>query len=368
MRIMQLVEASFAGVGRHVLDLSVELLAQGHDVEVVYWQDRAEASFLDRVSELPKSVALPPGSTGKGLLKAARAIDAHIASSEPFDILHGHASFGGATARLLPRRRGARLIYTPNALITQAPQIDKKQRLLFTKAERMLARRTDGIIHVSEEERAHASEIGLTPGCSTVVCNGIPLSPLPTRETARAALGLSADATVVGFVGRLVAQKGVDLLIEATDLLARDGHDFIVAIIGSGELESELRAQADQLGVTERIVWLGHQPGALSMPAFDVFALPSRYEGFPYVAIEALWAGVPTVATEECCASALLGDGTAGTIVPRSATAFAEALGHALRPDVNATMRAAAPDIAGNYTAANMARQTAEFYAEVLRS
>jgi glycosyltransferase involved in cell wall biosynthesis len=62
------------------------------------------------------------------------------------------------------------------------------------------------------------------------------------------------------------------------------------------------------------------------MAALDVFALPSRYEGFPYVVLEALWAGVPVVATDVCNASLVLADERCGTVVPRDPARIARAL------------------------------------------
>src|SRR5205823_14138786 len=117
-------------------------------------------------------------------------------------------------------------------------------------------------------------------------------SPCRDRDGARAELGLGARDTVVGFVGRLSPQKAPEVLLKAFALLVPKLPSAVLVVIGDGPLSEPLRKLAEEWDVAGRVKWLGWRDGGHAMSAFDVFVLPSRYEGLPYVAIEALVAGL----------------------------------------------------------------------------
>jgi glycosyltransferase involved in cell wall biosynthesis len=326
--VLLVVEASFAGVGRHVLDLAEGLAARGEIVDIVYGAERAEPMFVSRLAGLVvRNVStLPAGrAVAAADVWAVARLGRFVRRHGPFDIVHGHASKGGAYVRLL--RRGAHaVVYTPNALVTQSPDGSALARHTYATIERVLSRRTDGLIHVSPEEAAHAAALRLSPRQSFVVPNGLSLVELPPRDEARRRLGLPLEAEVIGYVGRLGPQKSVETLVRAFALLRTTRPTALLAIIGDGDDGQALRRLAAQLGVGRSVVWLGTRPGQEAMPAFDVLALPSRYEGFPYAVLEALWAGVPVVASTACSTSLVLTDRRCGVAVPRTPEAFAAAL------------------------------------------
>jgi glycosyltransferase involved in cell wall biosynthesis len=102
--------------------------------------------------------------------------------------------------------------------------------------------------------------------------------------------------TVIGFVGRLHKQKGVDLLIRAFALLLRRSADYLLVVAGDGPQRGYLRALARQFGVSERVKFLGvcrNVPEV--MATFDVGAVPSRHEPFGRVALELMRMKVPVV-------------------------------------------------------------------------
>ncbi|QFT20523.1 N-acetylgalactosamine-N,N'-diacetylbacillosaminyl-diphospho-undecaprenol 4-alpha-N-acetylgalactosaminyltransferase [Pseudomonas sp. THAF187a] len=120
------------------------------------------------------------------------------------------------------------------------------------------------------------------------------------REQAREHLGLPADAWVVGNVGRLHPDKDQATLIRGfAQALPQLPAGSLLAIMGSGRLEAQLKALAAELGVSDAVRFLGQVAnGRRYFKAFDVFALTSDHEPFGMVLLEAMAAGVPVVGTD----------------------------------------------------------------------
>ncbi len=119
------------------------------------------------------------------------------------------------------------------------------------------------------------------------------------REEARDALGLSPDEWVVGNVGRLHPDKDQATLLKGFALaVAQLPAESRLAILGTGRLEQDLKTQARELGIADKVLFLGQVPDARRyFRAFDVFALSSDHEPFGMVLLEAMAAGVPLLAT-----------------------------------------------------------------------
>ena len=118
-----------------------------------------------------------------------------------------------------------------------------------------------------------------------------------SRDSARAELGLPKDKFIFGSIGRLVAKKGYQNLIDAVSRIKRD--DFCVAIIGDGNYRGELEQRIKGNNLEGRVMLCGWNDEAASyVKAFDTFILPSLSEAFGLVFIEAMAAGVPCIGTD----------------------------------------------------------------------
>lgn len=165
---------------------------------------------------------------------------------------------------------------------------------------RLLDAATRRVVLVSNANRdAHIDLLHRNPDKLVVIQNGVELGELVTvddRESAKRALSIDPEILLVGTVGRLFEQKGHrDLLVAMRAVIDRFG-PVNIAIIGSGPLDSELRAMGASLGLSEHLIMPGHVDDPRPwVAAFDVAALPSLYEGFSLSMLEFMAAGKPCV-------------------------------------------------------------------------
>lgn len=175
---------------------------------------------------------------------------------------------------------------------------------------------------------------GVVPASKVrIVPNALPPSPPPLSGTAvaraRAELGLGRDDFVWITAGRLQAQKNHAVLLEAFACLVREVPRSVLLVAGEGPLADTLRSRTTALGLGASVRWLGLRrdlPDLLRVA--DAFVLSSRWEGLPNVVMEALAAGLPTVATTVGGIDTLIEDGISGWI---AASPTAEDLLSAMR-------------------------------------
>lgn len=321
MKILVIIEACLAGVGRHVIDLCRGLVKQGHDVHLLYSSSRIDALFQRGLAELQNlNVHLAPLPMKRNPhpsdIVSALKIRRYLRANGPFDVVHGHSSKGGALARLAGVGMPGIRIYTPHALFTMNPELKAMPRWIYGAIERFLDRLSDGIILVSDDEYRHAVEVGLSKEKLFVIPNGIDLSIERESRPPKRAFNLSQSDLCIGCVARFGPQKALEHLLEAFALLAPKFATARLVMVGDGPLEADLHARAQRLGIHERVIWPGPVDGPQAMQAFDIFALPSRYESFPYVLLEAMAAGLPVVMTQVGGAGTLILDEVNGRVVP----------------------------------------------------
>jgi glycosyltransferase involved in cell wall biosynthesis len=330
LRILMVVESSAGGTGRQVLDLSDGLMQRGCEVHMIYSTNRIDRLFIERLDELPNlrrmgrflRTGIHPSD-----LTAVLAVRQYMNEFGPFDIIHGHSSKGGALARLAAIGKGLPVIYTLHGFIIMDPGMAPLHRLFYLNIERLLSMRTARIIAVSPEESRAAVRWGLGKERVVFVPNGVGPPRLVSRPAARRELGVSDDAVVIGFVGRLVAQKAPAVLLRAFAATTRIVPQARLAMVGAGPLGDAMRNLAAELGVGDKILWLGERDARGVLAGFDIFALSSRKEGLPYVVLEAMATGLPIVATSSAGVEALVESGVNGAVVPPDdSTAFGRAL------------------------------------------
>jgi glycosyltransferase involved in cell wall biosynthesis len=204
------------------------------------------------------------------------------------------------------------------------------------------------VIAVSEEIKETLMRAGVGPERIEVVLNAIdPAASVRRREqdaTARAALDLPADATVIGAVGRLDPLKNFSMLIEVFERLARQHPALILVIAGEGDARGALQRQADSTGLGARIRLLGHRADIAQVHhALDLFVQSSDREGTPNAVLEAMAFENSVVATAAGGTAEIARHGREAFIVPCGDPAGLEAaLREAIQNPEDARARAVA--------------------------
>lgn len=225
-----------------------------------------------------------------------------------FDLVHGHDWLVAAACDHLARRFGAPLVTTIHATEHGRHQgwVDKHPQSYIHGVERWISNRSDRVIACSSYMREQISDIFAVPEARiAVIPNGIDPGDLPLGEESELA-DLRAefavpDEKLVLLIGRLVYEKGFQIALEAMpELIERvPGTRFLVA--GSGTHENELKKQATELGLMEHgtfLGWIGDDVLHLLYRIADVCVVPSIYEPFGLVALEAMASGCPCIVAD----------------------------------------------------------------------
>lgn len=318
MRVALVLEPGGGGSARHVLDLAAGLAAQGVETHLAYSTVRAEPWFLEAVDALPIASRIDlrmRRAVGPWDLRAAMRLRAWLGRLGKVDVAHGHSSKAGALVRLATVGR-ARRIYTPHAFITMEPAISPAKRLVFAAAERALLALTDKLIACSEIEAEHAFALGARSNQVAVIANGRPPAAILDRAAARRALDLPDCGLILGWVGRMTTQKRPGLFVALMQRLTARGLPVTGVMIGDGPLLADVQAAVERAQLGPRLLLRQSGQAAALLPAFDALAVTSSFEGFAYLFLEALEAGIPVVSTDVGGARETIRDGWNGFVCP----------------------------------------------------
>jgi glycosyltransferase involved in cell wall biosynthesis len=239
------------------------------------------------------------------------------------DILHTHGGIAGLFGRRAARKGKTPVVVHTLHGIHYLHYRNKALRYFSILLERRFSRLTDATIFVSEADLGQGKRYKLVPGEKMVLIrNGIDSSRFQETETSEKAKKelkwrLKLDPPIVGTVARLHRQKGIRDLMRAAGQIHRGSPEVKIVVVGGGPLERALRKEAQKLGLERFFVMLGERPDAHALCSlFDIFVLPSLWEGLPLALLEAAAMGKPIVATDIDGVREVIQDGQTGILVP----------------------------------------------------
>jgi glycosyltransferase involved in cell wall biosynthesis len=225
---------------------------------------------------------------------------------ERITILEAHVWWACLVARVVGRAAGVPIIITNEQDMRAGESTHRKDVLI---AGDLTTRLSDACVHITRAaERSfrettpailqgHVIRRLIPNGTDTRKVAGIVAST--ARKAKRASLGIPEDAVVIGNVARLHPAKGLPYLLQAFAKVLATVPNAHLVLVGWGDSEAELRGQAKELGVDQRVHFLGKRLDVYELLAtFDVFAFSSVHEGQGIAILEAMAAGVPIVSTD----------------------------------------------------------------------
>jgi UDP-glucose:(heptosyl)LPS alpha-1,3-glucosyltransferase len=332
------------GVERATAGLVAALVEHGYDVHLL--SPRGQAVVPGTTLH---TLALPPLPSAARVL--ALAVSARLAVARGrWDVVQSHER----TLRQDVYRagEGCHRAY----LASEArPRARGLYHRIVLALERRVFAATPHVVAISEAGRREIATLyGVAPERLAVVYNGVDLERFhPTnreryRAGARAEAAIPGDAFTLLFVGSGFARKGLATAIEALAALSDRGSRL--AVLGKGD-DRPYRALAARLGVEERVSWLGARADPERWyAAADIVVLPSRYEPFGNVHLEALAAGLPVVASARAGGAEVIQEGVNGAIVLPTDTQAIAASVERFRERIPADLRSAARRSAEPYT------------------
>jgi glycogen(starch) synthase len=304
------------GLARHVRKLSENLATLGVEVHVLT-RGREESPFeelnagvtLHRVREPRRPAELGEFITWVEHMNTDMlAAGVELGDQQEFDIVHGHDWLVAVAGDHLAKRFRAPLAITIHATEYGRHQgwVDKHPQSHIHSVENWMANRADQVITCSAYMRDHVSDIyGIEEERVAVIPNGIDPADLhPLEESERASLRARfADPheKLVLLIGRLVYEKGFQIALEAMPRVIEDVGNVRFLVAGSGTHEQQLRAQATELGLDAHgtfLGWIGDDVLHSLYRIADLTVVPSIYEPFGLVALEAMACGCPCLVAD----------------------------------------------------------------------
>jgi glycosyltransferase involved in cell wall biosynthesis len=330
-----LAPAAIGGLERVVQTLTTGLCSTGHAVHVALVTEEPVPGGASLAQLRQRGVAVHAITVPRLGYRRERTSVASLCRSLHPDVVHTHGYRPDVVDAGVARKSGIPVVSTVHGFTGGSWRVR-----IYESLQRLALRRCAAVVVVSNALAGVLVRSGIAGERVRVIPNAWDGAAPLSRAAARRALGVPPGAFVVGWVGRLSAEKGPDTMLEA--LLAARDLDLTVTMVGDGPLALSLRQERRWLGLDDVVHMHGAVPEAGRLfAAFDVFVLSSRTEGTPIVLFEAMAAGVPIIATAVGGVLDLLGPESAWLIGPDDPGGLAVALREVRAQPAIAQVRAA---------------------------
>lgn len=375
MRILMVSDVYFPrvnGVSTSMQTFAGALKHEQIEVRLVVprYAEEAESSNIIRVRG-----RRVPGDREDRLVGWHAMHEATLAAARDCDLVHIQTPFVAHYAGLRAARQlGLPVLATYHTLFEEylqhyAPLLPKAWLKAGARAlSRSQCNALDGIIVPSSAMLHRLGDYGVTKPMH-VLPTGIPLAQFAHGDGAafRDRHGIPPQQPLALYVGRIAHEKNIGFLFQALHHARRVCPDALLLVAGEGPAQAALHAQAEQLGLSQAIRFLGYLDRRRELPdcyaAADVFAFASRTETQGLVLLEAMAAGLPVIALAEMGTADILAPGKGSLIGPDDPRGFGDLLGHYLRrPSAWAHLRQEAPIYAREWSDGEQARRLAALY------
>ncbi len=366
MKILHLISsAGLYGAETVVLNLTAAQKAFGHEPVIGVFHNK-HRPHLELASEaekrdLPVQIFECNGRFDRSTVRAIRS----FVSSHSVDIVHTHGYKSDIYGRFAVKQPGTAFVATCH-LWTRATRSIRFYEFL----DSLVLRSARRIVGVSDAITEALAKSGVPEAKLATVYNGTDLQRFNSRSPSlRNELGLG-NRLLIGTVGRLEAQKGIEYFIRAAGEVLAEFPDAQFVVIGEGSLRSQLRERIRDLNLDSNVHLLGERMDMAGVYAsLDLFVLASIDEGMPMTILEALAAGRTVIATRVGAVGKLVVNGKTGLLVePRDINALRNAILACLRDPAFARRLAANGEqhVRNSFSAEAMARNYEEIYLQAL--
>ncbi len=262
----------------------VSVVLDSPDLDAPLCREASKLGFSTHVFE----------SFGKFNPSAVRSLRGFLVQNK-IDILHTHGYKTDLIGLLSVLGTSCKIVSTPHGWSKQA---DLKL-LGYELLDRCAFPFFDAVVPLSQELHTHLRRLPGLNGNLRLITNGVDISEIDSvTQPAPELLELKKEgAFIIGYIGRLVPPKGVDVLLDSVSRLNLPNSRL--AIVGEGESRASLEQQAHNLGIADKVHFYGFREDRVSfLRGFDLFVLPSRSEGTPRCLMEAMAAGLPVIASD----------------------------------------------------------------------
>lgn len=275
---------------------------------VIYEDYQEVRPYHEEIKDLGGEIYVVP-NPNRNMIRYVKEVK-KLFHQHHFDIVHNEIFFGGGINLWLAKKAGISQRIAHSHATTDGKGNRMPYRAIRPVFQKMMMENATDFLACS-----HEAGIGLFGETQPfiVVPNGIDLSHyqnIPqSKIELRKRLSLPADSFVIGHIGRFEEQKNHRFLLNIMERIVRDYPDTYLLSVGTGSLEEEIHRLADQMGISEQVLFLGEREDiAELMKVMDAFVLPSLYEGLPMVAIEAQAANVKLVLSTEVSPDTVLSE------------------------------------------------------------
>lgn len=361
LKVLHIAETVRGGIATYLNELHPHQSASYGPGNVHYVIPSDHRSDLVNIADDAITTFPRDGRNAAGLFHMLSATMRAVRQFRP-DIIHLHSSFAGLVVRpvLWLANRRSRIVYCPHGWAF-GRETGRLSRDVTKFAELVLSKLTHRIVCISESERTDAMRVGIAAERLVLVHNGIS-KQRPALDTCAAPW--RSEKIKVLFIGRLDRQKGYDLLIKAARAL---GDTLDVRLIGASVVSkfhgSDLPANVSMLG------WMDRNQIEAELDQADLVAIPSRWEAFGLVAIEAMRAAKPIIAFRIGALPEIVEDGATGVLCNEvSPEKLVEGFQRASQLDLPAVGRAGYERFTRLYNIEQTHRNLTQVYADVLRT